>query len=54
MFKKTFKFSWNLFKFIAVVGGSVVASKVAWKGLKNSFGILADELDDRMNQIKEA
>ena len=54
MFIKAFKFSWNLFKCTAVVTGSVLAGKAAWKSLVKSFNILADDIDGKINKVKEA
>ena len=54
MFIKIFKFSWNLFKFAAVVFASLLGIKAAGKGLVKSFGILADDLDEKWSKVKEA
>jgi hypothetical protein len=51
---KSIKFGWNLFKFIAITTGSIVASKAAFKGLKTSFETLADDIDENIQKIKEA
>lgn len=54
MFGKVFKFSWHLFKFGAVVFLSALGIKAAAKGLSTSFGVLADDIDSKVKQIKEA
>lgn len=54
MFRKVFKFSWHLFKFGAVVFMSAIGIKAAAKGLSTSFGILADDIDSKVKQVKEA
>ena len=54
MFKTVFKFSWNLFKFVGILGASLVGLKVAGKNLKKSMDVLADECDNKWNQVREA
>ena len=54
MFKTVFKFSWNLFKFVGILGASLVGLKVAGKNLKKSMDVLADEVDNRWNKVREA
>jgi hypothetical protein len=54
MFKTVFKFSWNLVKFIGVLGASLVGLKVAGRSLKKSLDVLADECDNKWNQVREA
>lgn len=54
MFKTVFKFSWNLFKFVGILGASLIGLKVAGKNLKKSMDVLADEVDKKWNQVREA
>ena len=42
------------FKFVGILGASLIGLKVAGKNLKKSMDVLADEVDNKWNQVREA